>query len=93
MNSRLRKITKNKNESCPYYAKWNSKILLTYFGATYIIFDPYILFENYSKCLVTLFDRKLQIFKNSAKLTIFAIFNERLTTQNENIARLTRNVE
>ena len=44
-------------------------------------------------CLVTLFDRKLQIFKNSSKLTIFAIFNERLTTQNVNIARFARNVE
>ena len=55
-----------------------------------------ILFENYSKCriwifqflqflpifvllkltcLVTLFDRKLQVFKNSPKWTIFGIFN------------------
>ena len=32
--------------------------------------------------LVTLFDRKLQVFKNSPKLTIFGIFNELLTTQN-----------
>ena len=26
-------------------------------------------------CLVTLFDRKLQVFKNSPKCTIFGIFN------------------
>ena len=26
-------------------------------------------------CLVTLFDRKLQLFKNSPKWTIFGIFN------------------
>ena len=26
-------------------------------------------------CLVTLFDRKLQVFKNSPKLSIFGIFN------------------
>ena len=26
-------------------------------------------------CLVTLFDRKLQVFKNSQKWTIFGIFN------------------
>ena len=50
----------------------------------------FILFENYSKCcafefsnlgifhhfcLVTLFDSKLQVFKNSPKWTIFGIFN------------------
>ena len=33
-------------------------------------------------CLVTLFDRKLQIFKNLQKLTIFGFFNELLSTQN-----------
>ena len=44
-------------------------------------------------CLVTLFDRKLQVFKNSAKLTIFGIFNEPLSTQIENVARFARNVE
>ena len=37
--------------------------------------------------LVTLFDRKIQVFKNSPKLAIFAIFNERLSTQNVNVAR------
>ena len=34
-------------------------------------------------CLVTLFDRKLQVFKNSPKWTIFVIFNELLSTQNK----------
>ena len=44
-------------------------------------------------CLVTLFDRKLQVFKNLPKLTIFGIFSELLSTQNVNIARFARNVE
>ena len=43
--------------------------------------------------LVTLFDRKLQIFKKSPKLTIFGLFNELLFTQNVNVARFVRNVE
>ena len=67
------------------------------------------LFENYSRCriwifqqflsdkkltcLVTLFDRKLRIFKNSPKWTIFGIFNKLLSTQNANVARFARNVE
>ena len=41
----------------------------------------------------TLLYRKLQVFKNSPKLTIFGIFNELLSTQNENVARFARNVE
>ena len=44
-------------------------------------------------CLVTLFDRKLQVFKNSPKLTILGIFNKLLSTQNVNVARFARNVE
>ena len=47
-------------------------------------------------CLVTLFDRKLQVFKNSPKWTIFGIFNELLATQNVqnvNVARFARKVE
>ena len=44
-------------------------------------------------CLVTLFDCKLQIFKNSPKLTIFGIFNELMSTENVNVARFARNVE
>ena len=30
-------------------------------------------------CLVTLFDRKLQVFKNFSKWTIFGVFNELLS--------------
>ena len=37
--------------------------------------------------MVTLFDRKLLVFKKSPKLTIFGIFNELLSTQNVNVAR------
>ncbi len=44
-------------------------------------------------CLVTLFDRKLQVFKNSSKWTIFGILIELLSTQNVNVARFARNVE
>ena len=44
-------------------------------------------------CLVTLFDRKLQFFKNSPKWTILGIFNQVLSTQNVYVARFARNVE
>ena len=44
-------------------------------------------------CLVTLFDRKLQVFKNSPKWSIFGISNQLLSTQNVNVARFARNVE
>ena len=44
-------------------------------------------------CLVTLFDRKLQVFKNSPKWIIFGIFNELLSTQHVNVARFARNIE
>ena len=44
-------------------------------------------------CLVTLFDRKLQVFKNSPKETIFGIFNQLLSSQDVNVARFARNVE
>ena len=42
---------------------------------------------------VTLFDRNLQVFINSPKLTIFGIFTELLSTQKVNVARFVRNVE
>ena len=51
------------------------------------------IFRQFLSCLVTLFDRKLQVFKNSPKWTIFGIFNEFLPTQNVNVARFARNVE
>ena len=44
-------------------------------------------------CLVTLFDSKLQVFKNSPNWPFFGIFNELLSTQNVNAARFARNVE
>ena len=44
-------------------------------------------------CLVTLFDRKLQVFKNSSYWPFFGIFNELLSTQNVKVARYARNVE
>ena len=43
--------------------------------------------------MVTLFDHKLQIFKNSPKWTIFGIFNELLSTQKVIVALFARNVE
>ena len=42
-------------------------------------------------CLVTLFDRKLQIFKNSPKWTIIGIFNLLLSIQNANVVRFSSN--
>ena len=47
------------------------------------IFDPLKL-----TCLVTLFDRKLQVFKNSPNWTLFDIFNELLSLAmlNENFS-------
>ena len=41
-------------------------------------------------CLVTLFDRKLQVFKNSPNRTIFS---KLLSTQNVNVARFARIVK
>ena len=43
-------------------------------------------------CLATLFDCKLQVFKNSPKWTILGIFNQLLSTQNINV-NVARNVE
>ena len=41
-------------------------------------------------CLVTLFDRKLQVFKNRQN---WLFFDKLLSTQNVNVARFARNVE
>ena len=54
---------------------------------------PPIFIQLKVTCLVTLFDCKLQAFKNSPKWTMFSIFNQFLSTQNVNVARLARNVE
>ena len=44
-------------------------------------------------CLVTLFDRKVQVSKNLPKWTIFGIFIQLLSTQNVNVAHFARNVK
>ena len=44
-------------------------------------------------CLVTLFDRKHNFSKKIAKLSIFGIFNEVLSTQNVKEARFAHNVD
>ena len=44
-------------------------------------------------CLVPLFDRKLQVSKNTPKWIILGNFDELLATQNVNLARFARNVE
>ena len=67
------------------------------------------MFENYSKCRILAFFTifctiksdlsgntvwpQASGFQKLAKLTIFGIFNELLSTQNENVARFARNVE
>ena len=56
------------------------------------IFHPFLSYLKLT-CLVTLFDRKLQVFKKSPKWTIFGIFNELLSTQNVNVARFARNAK
>ena len=44
-------------------------------------------------CLVTLFDRKLQVFKTSSKLTIFWLLTNFSPLKNVNVARLASNVK
>ena len=44
-------------------------------------------------CLLTLFDYKLQVFKNGQKCNTFGIFNELLSTQNVIVARFARNIK
>ena len=58
----------------------------------FVHFPPFFVLLKLT-CLVTLFDRKLQVFKNSPKLTICGTFNKLLSTQNVNVARFARNVE
>ena len=65
--------------------------------ASYVYWDfPSIFVLLKLTCLVTLFDHKLQVFKNLQnlqKLTIFGIPNELLVARNVNIARFARNVK
>ena len=50
-------------------------------------------FINFCPIKSDLFDRKLQVFKNSPKLTFFVIFIELLPTQNVNVACFAHSVE
>ena len=67
------------------YIKSSSNIAFRHFPPIFVL--------SKLTCLVTLFDRKLLVLKNSPKWTIFGIFNQLLSTQNVNIARFARNVE
>ena len=88
-----------------YFSFW-IKILECYdFGSYHSVWKStkmshlnfWILAFSTNFCLITilktLFDRKLQFFKNSPKWTIFGIFNYLLSTRNVNVARFARNVE
>ena len=55
-------------------------------------FPPIFVLLNLT-CLVTLFDRKLQVQKLAKNWPIFGNFNKLLSTQNVNVARFARNVE
>ena len=94
--------------SCEIQNLWESKLIIAFSSnAHYLKIAQSVAFESLNfwhflpifvllrlTCLVTLFDSKLQVFKNSPKLTIFGIlFNELLSTQNVKIARFARNVE
>ena len=57
-----------------------------------MIFNQFLSYHKLP-CLVTLFDRKPKVFKNSPNWTIFGTFNLLLSTQNVNVARFARNVE
>ena len=61
---------------------------------SHLNFSMLAFFTNFKvTCLITLFDRKPQVFKNSPKLTFFVIFIELLPTQNVNVACFAHNVE
>ena len=60
---------------------------------SHLIFRIFLLLKLTSTCLVTLFDCKLQVFKNGQKCNTFGIFNELLSTQNVIVARFARNIK
>ena len=64
---------------------WREKLKFWHFPQIFVLLKL--------TCLVTLFDRKFKVFKNSSKWTIFGIFDKLLSTKNENVARFARNVE
>ena len=69
--------------------------LLKFVTFEFLNFGIFRQFLSYFKltCLATLFDRKLQDFKNSLKRTSFGIFDYFLSTKNVKVARFARNVE
>ena len=69
------------------YEFWNGKVVIIWRR-----FPPIFAILKLT-CLVTLFDRNLQLFKNSLKWIIFDIFNELLSSQNVNVVRFARNLE
>ena len=73
-----------------YWTFVNSKCLIWIFQ--FWIFSLIFVVSKVT-CLVTVFDRELQVFKNSPKSTFFCIFNSLLSTQNVNLARFASNVE
>ena len=79
---------KNQLKCVPQCLKITQIVILEFFN-----FGIFHQFLSNLTCLVTLFDRKFQFFKNSPNWTIFGIFNELLSTQNVNVARFARNVE
>ena len=84
-------MPKFKNSSETFWVIF--KHFVGYKSASKMIFDFGIFVLLRVTSLVTLFDHKLQVLKNSPKWTIFCIFNELLSTQNVNVARFARNVE
>ena len=62
-------------------------------SVSHIVWKPIEMSHLNFTCLVTLYDCKLQVFKNSPKSTNFGIFNELLSIHNGNVARFARNVK
>ena len=56
-------------------------------------FSTLVFSTNFCPIKSDMFDRKLQVFKNSPKLTNVGILNQLLATQNVNVARFARNFE
>ena len=94
----LRKLNKSKiNMICvlylPKYLIFHLHIVWKSLKMLHLQFFPPIFVLLKLTCLITLFDRKLQVFKNLPKWTIFGIFNQLLSAQNVNLVRFARNVE
>ena len=87
----------NDKKKCQIYTYWQFTLFENYSKCRIWIFEfwhfPPIFVLLKVTCLVTLFDRKLQVFKNLQNWTIFGICNGLLSTQNVDVARCARNVE